>query len=114
MVGFSTAGAHHWRRDYDLFYPQQVPVIRPQRQTFYPPQKNYQSTVKLPPGVSVNDAQWVCTSPKTGDMVSKTHFGLIFMVMELAAWLKIFKTKKFIPIFDFFKRFINFFNPNQF
>lgn len=73
------SSAQYWNRQYSYSnrqYPQQVYPSYPQQRPNYQQTNGYQQagSFQLPPGVSISDAEWVCKSPKTGDMVSLLMF----------------------------------------
>ncbi|XP_058790212.1 uncharacterized protein LOC131663690 [Phymastichus coffea] len=73
LLGITTEATAQFRYGYGHgynhhshpYYPQQ----RPSYGSFngYPQQNTYEQ--QLPPGVSVQEAEWVCKNPKTGDMM---------------------------------------------
>ncbi|XP_008213338.1 gamma-gliadin isoform X2 [Nasonia vitripennis] len=75
LIGIATeSSAQYWNRQYSYSngrYPQQVYPGYQQQRPNYQQSNGWQNAAsfQLPPGVSVTDAEWVCKSPKTGDMM---------------------------------------------
>ncbi|OXU27033.1 hypothetical protein TSAR_005995 [Trichomalopsis sarcophagae] len=75
LIGIATeSSAQYWNRQYSYSngrYPQQVYPGYQQQRPNYQQSNGWQNagSFQLPPGVSVADAEWICKSPKTGDMM---------------------------------------------